>query len=410
MQACLRFIANGLLWVGLSGTVSAELVVTFQRLGDLYGGGYYSTATDVSHDGSVIVGVGGGPLGQEAFIWEDGMMTSLGLFSRANAVSGDGLTVVGEARDSDDQEWPYPVVWKDGIRTRLTGAEGSPVLGWAALVSGDGSVILGLDPVNQEWLHWHNGYLSVIGKTADAELEHFSFHGMSTDGTVLVGDRTVPPGQAIQGYWKDGNWTSLGIPLGHIRGMPYGANADGSVIVGMCISDDGHFRACRWVNGVPILLALPPGATDSWAFHVSDDGRVILGKVIYPNEPWSDIALWKAATQWNANLMQSVLTANPVGIDPALLSIEVPGEWGSLSGDGNTFVGYLVDTYEAFSLSIVNMWGQYPIFSRYADTTPWLGWLYVADAPWCWSVSLNRWLYIPDSSADAGMGWVYVTR
>ena len=57
MQACLRVIANGLSWVGLAGTVSAELVVTFEWLGDLHGGGFYS----LSHDGSVIVGAGGGP-------------------------------------------------------------------------------------------------------------------------------------------------------------------------------------------------------------------------------------------------------------------------------------------------------------------------------------------------------------
>ncbi len=78
-------------------------------LGDLPGGDFYSHASDVSADGSVIVGFGNtvvnptGPPGNEAFIWtaEDGMIGLGDLTggptanSEAYAVTADGTIVVG---------------------------------------------------------------------------------------------------------------------------------------------------------------------------------------------------------------------------------------------------------------------------------------------------------------------------
>jgi uncharacterized membrane protein len=85
-------------------------------LGDLAGGAFSSTATGVSGDGSVVVGIGytGAPayLGLEAFIWDatNGMRnlksvlaTDFGLgaaltgwtLASAEGVSADGLTIVG---------------------------------------------------------------------------------------------------------------------------------------------------------------------------------------------------------------------------------------------------------------------------------------------------------------------------
>ena len=58
-----------------------------------------------------------------------------------------------------------------------------------------------------------------------------------------------------------------------------------------------------------------------------------------------------------------------------------------------------------------NIWGQFPIVDgRYANTGDWLGWLIVDAAPWIWSMNLDAWLFIPVSTAAAGMGWVYIPR
>ena len=42
---------------------------SFQGLGDLPGGSFYSTAYGVSADGSVVVGLSGSASGPEAFRW-----------------------------------------------------------------------------------------------------------------------------------------------------------------------------------------------------------------------------------------------------------------------------------------------------------------------------------------------------
>ncbi|HEX7043717.1 MAG TPA: hypothetical protein VF203_03790 [Burkholderiales bacterium] len=88
----------------------------FIDLGDLPGGGYYSTATGVSADGSVIVGYSQSVSGQEAFRWTqaDGMkslaelLTAAGVdlagwtLTRATGVSADGSVIVGEAKRGGD--------------------------------------------------------------------------------------------------------------------------------------------------------------------------------------------------------------------------------------------------------------------------------------------------------------------
>ncbi|MCU7241850.1 MAG: PEP-CTERM sorting domain-containing protein [Microcystis aeruginosa WS75] len=79
-------------------------------LGDLAGGSFDSAAWGVSADGSVVVGYGNSANGQEAFIWNStqgirslkeiltndyGLNLTGWTLSYANAISADGLTVVG---------------------------------------------------------------------------------------------------------------------------------------------------------------------------------------------------------------------------------------------------------------------------------------------------------------------------
>jgi uncharacterized membrane protein len=335
-------------------------------------------------------------------------MTSLGAYTRPYAVSGDGTTIVGEARTGPDDEWAYPAVWANGSMTRLYGPEGVEIFGWAEHVSADGSVIIGVDTLNGDYLRWEDGSVSAFAKQSNTFEERFRFYDLSADGRVLVGMRATGISNWVQGYLKDGQWTSLGILLNHKWGVAYDANATGTVFVGRSTNPDGNRQACRWLNGVPRALINPPGARETEAYHISDDGKVILGKAHYDDAPWEDIVLWKVTTQWNPNPVQMLLGTYPVGVDASQLSIEVPGDWGALSGDGATFGGRVTDTREAFLLSIVNMWGQYPIQNRYVDTTPWMGWLYVREAPWVWSVDLSGWLYVPIESAQAGQGWVFI--
>jgi hypothetical protein len=56
-------------------------------------------------------------------------------------------------------------------------------------------------------------------------------------------------------------------------------------------------------------------------------------------------------------------------------------------------------------------WAGYPIGEDgFVDTAPWLGWVYVDGAPWVWSLSLDGWMYIDESTVDDNGGWAYIPK
>jgi hypothetical protein len=54
-------------------------------------------------------------------------------------------------------------------------------------------------------------------------------------------------------------------------------------------------------------------------------------------------------------------------------------------------------------------WGDWPLnMNGYVDTGSFIGWVYVASSPWVFSVSLKRWVYLPENHiADEG-AWAYL--
>lgn len=51
----------------------------------------------------------------------------------------------------------------------------------------------------------------------------------------------------------------------------------------------------------------------------------------------------------------------------------------------------------------------YPILEGgFVDTGNWLGFLYIGDAPWVWSYSLNSWVFMEEPEADTPGAWVYL--
>ena len=109
-----------MLAISISTAVAAP--ASFQGLGDLPGGSFYSQAYATSADGSVVVGLGSSASGSEAFIWDalNGMQSiqdilvndlSLDLtgwqLEQVTGISADGLTIVGTGvnPDGDDEAW-----------------------------------------------------------------------------------------------------------------------------------------------------------------------------------------------------------------------------------------------------------------------------------------------------------------
>jgi probable HAF family extracellular repeat protein len=155
-------------------------------LGDLPGGAVQSLASEVSADGSVVVGESQSDLCSEAFRWEAGVMTGLGTLpgtrgSSAEAVSGDGSIVVGRA--TSDLCPPFgcfsrePFVWDEtnGMRrlqTVLVDDFGLDLTGWtltsATGISDDGSTIVG-EGINPDG--FNEGWIAVLRPSLAVEID-----------------------------------------------------------------------------------------------------------------------------------------------------------------------------------------------------------------------------------------------
>ena len=127
---------------------------TMTGLGDLSGGSFGSVATAVSSDGSVIVGYGHSALGAEAFRWENGNWIGLGFLpgktsSGAEDISANGSVIVGYSTGSGTT---VPFIWdeENGMRNLqdiLVNNYGLNLTGWtlqnATSISADGLTIAG---------------------------------------------------------------------------------------------------------------------------------------------------------------------------------------------------------------------------------------------------------------------------
>ena len=108
--------------LALTSDIAAN-AVSLTPLGDLPGGGTFSRAAAVSDDGLIVVGGSGSALGDQAFIWDafNGLQglgdLPGGIFqSAATDVSADGLTVVGSVASASTSQEAF--VWNaaSGIR------------------------------------------------------------------------------------------------------------------------------------------------------------------------------------------------------------------------------------------------------------------------------------------------------
>jgi probable HAF family extracellular repeat protein len=120
-------------------------------LGDLPGGGFSSSAQDITPDGRVIVGFGLASWGYHAWRWTAaGGMQDLGElaggsdFSAANAVSADGQVVVGQS--SSDRSGSLAEAFRWSPNMGLVGLGDLPGGEFNSIAYGcnaDGSVIVG---------------------------------------------------------------------------------------------------------------------------------------------------------------------------------------------------------------------------------------------------------------------------
>jgi probable HAF family extracellular repeat protein len=325
-------------------------IASFQGLGDLTGGSYNSVANAVSADGMVVVGQSNSASGGEAFRWTtDGGMVGLGILydtnSTATGVSTDGSVVVGSSGSTASSTFSEAFRWTtDGGMIGLGGLPGSGISN-ARDVSADGLVVVGEGPSDNsdynrsEAFRW-TANDGMVGLGFMSAQRHGSGSiATSGDGSVVVGngrlglfDTQAFRWTAASGMVGLGFLPGSGVPGSGRVSASRATSVDGSVVVGDSRSGSG-IEAFRWTasSGMVGLGDLPGGDYISRGNAVSGDGQVIAGEGTTASG--SEAFLWTVGA--GIRSLKDVLTTE-FGLD--LTGWQLHQATG-ISADGLTIVG-----------------------------------------------------------------------
>ena len=235
-------------------------------------------------------------------------------WASASAISDDGSVVVGSAQDEREGYYSRSsaVVWSGSgwsTKTDLNLPHNSDITraSSANAVSGDGSVVVG------EAYQWyiHNGPMQAtvwsgsnwasetgLGTLRRDNSGESTAYGVNGDGSVVVGVSDNDDGEARATVWSGSGWgtkTDLGTLAADNSGtsVAIATNRDGSVVVGQA-----RGRAIVWSGsgwGTKTELDTPEYFA-SFASSVSADGSVIGGE--YTNEHGNQRAIVWYGKNW----------------------------------------------------------------------------------------------------------------
>ena len=318
-----------------------QAAATFTPLGVF--GGVRSNATDVSADGSAVVGFSNVGL----FRWTAmESMVRAALERDGAAVSGDGSVVVGShiVLGAANQAFRWTA---GGSFETLSGFPGGPVvLSSAAFdASVDGSVVVGgantaVDDVAFRWTQ-ATGMVG-LGDLPGGRTRSTAF-GVSADGAVVVGEGYSADDRPEAFRWTQAGMVGLGrLPIAE-RSIARRVSADGSTVVGVNAWSapgpmDPHSQAFRWTQaeGMRSLGDLPGGVLLNEALDVSADGSVVVGwaTTVRVDGQAPRRAFYWTATTGMVDLQQALVAAGATNLDGWHI-LEATG----VSADGLTIVG-----------------------------------------------------------------------
>lgn len=256
-----------------------------------------SSARAISADGSVVVGGAVSLLGYDLpVIWRDGVLVEIPLTGGYTAgfatdVSGDGSLVVGQLNQDGNIYNGRVFSSLNGTTTVYTALMPNTRTSLANGVSRDGRVIVGWsNGISTEFngLRIENGFQSELLDLPGGVADDAACNAVNFDGSV-VGGRGVSSAAGSSRYeaclWAPG---PLPIAMGDLPGGRFlseiqAMNADGTIFVGYANTPavpSGEFgEATIWINNAPpqSLGDLPGGIYSSYAYSVSDDGGVVVG-------------------------------------------------------------------------------------------------------------------------------------
>lgn len=142
-------------------------------------------------------------------------------------------------------------------------------------VSDDGSVVVGIaytPNFDFRAYYWNNGTMNPIAPRWGGWSQAY---GVSGDGNVVVGDMMDSTYSMVPYRWTPSDGIEFLVTLGGVGGVAYAASYDGSTIVGWAETRDGQRLAVRWRQGLGVQSLGTPD--NSAAIDVSADGSVAIG-------------------------------------------------------------------------------------------------------------------------------------
>jgi probable HAF family extracellular repeat protein len=253
----------------------------------------------------------------------------------ASDVSGDGTTVVGSARDAEGVTRMIRWTAEEGLVNLDDGSGGRSS---ADSVSYDGSVIVG--DQSGESVRWtsENGFTSLNASGLVIE-------AVSGDGNVIVGTRRAGISRSEAFRWTAATGVvglgSLDVNPSQGESFAKGVSFDGSVIVGRTTTDSLDFgppRGFRWTeaDGMADLGAFESDLSSDVS-DVSYDGSVISGDGLIRIFGSDGLEYGVEGARWTERTGLEGIGFIPgtTGGSGSLVSIS-----NAISGDGNTIGGF----------------------------------------------------------------------
>jgi len=318
------------------GPVAAQGDSSFIGLGFLPGG-WDSSASAVSGDGSTVVGRSSSSNGVEAFRWRAATgMQGLGDFaggpfaSEATAVSFDGNAVAGYGTASPPPGCEWFCLANRAFRWTPNGGLKKLINdhSFADAISGAGGVVVGsaVDGAFRWSGNGPNGLQYVDPLPGDAIAQA---RAISADATVICGT-------SLSTVYRPVRWVGGPVPalITDAPGFAEAISNDGTTIVGGAFDGLRH-RAYRWTEDAELvwLPDLVKGRIESHARAVSGDGSVIIGTAASSVTEYT-VFIWDA--EHGMRDLREVLEG-VYGLD---LTGWTLGAATGIAADGRTIVGY----------------------------------------------------------------------
>ena len=295
-------------------------------------GGNSSYAYAVSANGFVVGEAKTSNYLFHAFVWTaaNGMQdigTLGGDESKATDISADGSIVVGWAHDGNGIKRAFRWTSADGMQDLSAGDYST-----ADAVSADGSVIaVNLPPIAYRWTA--SGGLHILESLGG---NYNSVSDVSADGSVLTGSSKDSAGNPYAARWT----TSSGVEkVGTFYSFARAVSGDGLTITGFETGSAGLYRAFRWTQSGGFQFNI--AGNFSAGNGVSYDGGIIVG--YYGDGPFR---LYNTGELENLNqTYANLITAGSELWD----AIDISPDGRFIAGNGTNAIsgldeGFLIDT------------------------------------------------------------------